>query len=188
MDIFSGLTWNVRGCNNIKNRRNIKSHIRNNNVNLLCLQETKCSTWDNSKKNSIWDANSHGWIEVPPIGLSGGLLITWDLDLYQHISHSISNNWIVFKGHIKNTETTFIIINVYAPQAAMSKASLWEKLSGVLNSSIDLPICLMGDFNSVTEEADRENCLHSDIDTNIFNSFIENNDLVIIKTIEPRFT
>lgn len=97
MDAFSGLTWNVRGCNNISTRRNIKARLGAKNINFLCLQETKCNTWDNSKKNSLWDMNSHGWIESPARGQSGGLLTTWNSQYYTHINHTINNNWILFK-------------------------------------------------------------------------------------------
>lgn len=176
------MTWNVRGCNNIKNRRNIKAHITKQNVNFLCLQETKCSSWDLSMRNSLWDRNTHGWIEVPATGLSGGLLITWDMKQYNHISHSTGNNWIALKSCTTITHIAFIIINVYAPQTTAQKTLLWEQLSAILHSNIDTPVCLMGDFNSVITAEVRANCLHSILDTNTFISFINKNNLTYIKT------
>ena len=35
------LSWNVRGANDINKRRIIKSVVRNQKVDLLCIQETK---------------------------------------------------------------------------------------------------------------------------------------------------
>ena len=35
------LTWNVRGANNCDKRKVIKALIKNNRVDLVCLQETK---------------------------------------------------------------------------------------------------------------------------------------------------
>ncbi|KAK1385275.1 hypothetical protein POM88_023010 [Heracleum sosnowskyi] len=46
----------------------------------------------------------------------------------------------------------------------------------------------MGDFNSVREESDRINCLHSDSDSEVFNDFINNNGMIHIKIQSPHYT
>lgn len=182
MDIISGLSWNIRGCNNITSRRNIKAHIRANHINLLCLQETKCISWGSVYKNSLWDSHTHGWLEAPAQGLSGGLLTSWDAQQFRLLSHIINKNWILFKGCTVNTNITFIIINIYAPQSSTNKELLWEQISSLLTTHSDTPICLMGDFNSVLGDDDRVNYQHSTLDTNIFKSFVNNNELIQIKT------
>lgn len=115
MELFSGLSWNVRGCNNITNRRNVKSHVQHSKVNFLCLQETKCNRWVEAMINSIWDANTHMWLEAPANGQSGGILTSWDTKHFQISNHTITNSWILFVGTTTMTNTKFACINVYAP-------------------------------------------------------------------------
>lgn len=86
MDLLSGLTWNVRGRNNIITRRNIKSLIKDNNINFLCLQETKFQAWDRAKKMLIWDVDTHDWLSAPANDHSGDLLTTWDDNAFTHIN------------------------------------------------------------------------------------------------------
>lgn len=43
----------------------------------------RCSECTDSRKNSVWDSNAHGWHDVPSQGLCGVLLPSWDL----HVSH-----------------------------------------------------------------------------------------------------
>lgn len=188
MNLFSGLSWNVRGCNKLTNRKNVKSHTQNLKVNFLCLQETKCLGWIDGTINSIWDANIHNWLEAPSCGHSGGLLTSWDARVYHLNSHIITNNWILFRGHTINTNVHFICINVYAPQSISDKSVIWDQLSNILNAYEDIATVLMGDFNSAREGTDRENCLHCNVDAQLFNDFINNNGLINIKTQVPHFT
>lgn len=136
----------------------------------------------------IWDDQSHGWLDSPAIGKSGGLLTTWDKQYYNHQSHTITKNWILFRGTTISTNMEFICINIYAPQEISEKAYIWEQLGSYIKAHEDIPICKMGDFNSVRNTEDREGCIHSTLDSNIFNSFILDNGLVNIETQIPHFT
>ena len=47
------LSWNVRGVNDPDKRRVIKSFLRSNSVDLVCLQETKVQQMNNVMARSI---------------------------------------------------------------------------------------------------------------------------------------
>lgn len=116
MDKISVLSWNVRGARDATHRQNVKKLISTSNPTVLCLQETKCVSWSYSMKSSIWSVKDHGWIETPAIGLSGGLLVFWDLALIDYQSHVVNRNFILFTGKLVNSGTTFSYFNVYAPR------------------------------------------------------------------------
>lgn len=185
MQYYKGMTWNVRGCNNVTNRRNIKTHLVENKINFLCLQETKCTSWDTRKRNSLWDEHRHGWSEAPATSLSGGLLTTWNYQYFTYLNHIITKNWILFKESTINTDQQFVCINIYAPQVTEDKEHIWQQLSPYIMTHEDIPLCIMSDFNSVRQEEDRVNYTHSRLDTDVFNSFITNNGLYTIKTQTP---
>lgn len=188
MEHFSGLTWNVRGCNKITNRRNVKSHILQSNINFLCLQETKCKSWDIGMLNSLWNANTHKCIQAPSSGQSGGILTSWDTRNFQLIHHVITPNWILYKGITTNTHKQFICINVYAPQDPVAKSVIWDQFNNILTSNDDTPVCIMRDFNSAREDSDRINYQHNSVDSQVFNDFINNSDLIHIETQSPHYT
>ena len=47
------ISWNVRGVNDPDKRRVIKSFLRSNSVDLVCLQETKVQQMNNVMARSI---------------------------------------------------------------------------------------------------------------------------------------
>lgn len=114
--------------------------------------------------------------------------MSWDTGRFQHLNHIITRHWILFKGFTNNSDQTFICINVYGPQETIEKFLVWEQLGATLTANTDIPTCIMGDFNSIREKADRVNYIHSDLDAEVFNDFINNNGLINIKTQSPHYT
>lgn len=146
------------------------------------MQESKYKLWDTTKKNSIWDESTHGWLDAPSNGSSGGILTSWDKQYFTYTSHTSTNNWLLFQGTTVHTSTPFICINVYAPQSTMEKYAMWDQLSNTLNSNSDIATIIMGDFSSVRGPNDRLNCAHSNLDFSTFNDFILNNGLIDLPT------
>lgn len=66
------LSWNVRGVGNMVSKGNLNIMVKKRRINILCIQETKCSSWNDTLKKSIWDLNSHDWVVQNSKGLSGG--------------------------------------------------------------------------------------------------------------------
>ena len=50
---FKILSWNVRGVNDSDKRRVIKSFLRSNRVDLVCLQQTKVQQMNNVMARSL---------------------------------------------------------------------------------------------------------------------------------------
>ena len=55
------LSWNVRGVNDPEKRRVIKSFLRSNRADLVCLQETKVQQMNNVMTRSIWVGRFLNW-------------------------------------------------------------------------------------------------------------------------------
>ena len=69
------LSWNVRGANDSSKRKVIKTFIRNQRVDLLCIQETKVQCMMDSIARSIGSGRFLGWKAVNAEGASGGIFI-----------------------------------------------------------------------------------------------------------------
>ena len=72
------LSWNVRGANDSSKKKVIKTFIRNQRVDLICIQETKIQAMSDSIARSIGSGRFLDWKAVNAKGASGGILICWD--------------------------------------------------------------------------------------------------------------
>ncbi|RVW43663.1 hypothetical protein CK203_080464 [Vitis vinifera] len=72
------LSWNVRGANDSSKRKVIKTFIRNQRVDLICIQETKMQLMTDSIARSLGSGRFLDWKAVNAEGASGGIFICWD--------------------------------------------------------------------------------------------------------------
>ena len=69
------LSWNVRGANNPEKRKVIKQFIRDQRVDLVCLQETKVQNMNLKLARSLGAGRFSEWIVVDASGSAGGILL-----------------------------------------------------------------------------------------------------------------
>ncbi|KAL6312516.1 hypothetical protein AAG906_033361 [Vitis piasezkii] len=72
------LSWNVRGANDINKRRIIKSVVRKQKVDLLCIQETKIQLMTEGVVKNLGVGRFLDWRALEAVGAAGGVLICWD--------------------------------------------------------------------------------------------------------------
>ena len=72
------LSWNVRGANHSSKRKIIKTFIRNQKVDLLCIQETKIQPMSEGVVRSLGSGRFLDWRSLDAEGAAGGILIYWD--------------------------------------------------------------------------------------------------------------
>ena len=66
------LSWNVRGVNDPDKRRVIKSFLKSNRVDLVCLQETKVQQMNNVTAHSLGVGRFLNWRALNTEGSTGG--------------------------------------------------------------------------------------------------------------------
>ena len=69
------LSWNVRGVNNPEKRKVIKQFIRDQRVDLVCLQETKVQNMNLRMTRSLGAGRFSDWVSVDASGFAGGILL-----------------------------------------------------------------------------------------------------------------
>lgn len=77
------LSWNVRGLNDARKRRIVKRFIKNENPEIICLQETKLSNIDNSILKEIVGPKYQDYEVIDARGTAGGVLLTWQTNKFQ---------------------------------------------------------------------------------------------------------
>ena len=66
------MSWNVRGANDVNKRRIIKSVVRKQKVDLMCIQETKIQLMTDGVGRFL------EWRTIEAAGAAGGVLVCLD--------------------------------------------------------------------------------------------------------------
>lgn len=188
MKTISLISWNVRGVCNKVSRRLVKEAILEHKTNVVYLQETKCSSWNALSIRKLCGNQDFDWVEVPAKGLSGGLLCMWNTIVYKMISVEKDDNWVWCKFQSLVDDKMFSVVNVYSAQDMESKKNLWIKLASISSSLQNERLCFIGDFNSIRDESERKNCSYRRGDTEGFNKFIDNSNLLELALVNSEYT
>ena len=124
------VSLNVRGLGGSINRKYIRDLISKEQVDMICLQETKCS--EISKENGflLWGSNNIGWIEVGASNNAGGIITMSRNSRFQLVNYFRGNNFSTTEGVWKGGGVVQImIVNVYSPNSLREKKILWEEIS-----------------------------------------------------------
>ena len=91
---------------------------------------------------------------VLPINHSGGLAVLWNSGII-HASVLIKEQRAIHMlVHDTENAKNSVISGIYAPAQEREKNSFWTNLSN-LNNIIDVPWCLLGDFNELSKPSDK---------------------------------
>ena len=78
---------------------------------------------------------------------------------------------------------------MYMPRKKSTpKQELWSDISSFLSNMSNLPTVIIGDFNVVLSDLEREHCVYNHRDTDALLSFMQENDLTDIPLSNGRFT
>ena len=70
-------TWNIRGLGSKRKQRNLSSRIKEEKLDMVFIQETKCSMDKIGEIQSKWLRN-YEYLEVKEDNSAGGILTLWD--------------------------------------------------------------------------------------------------------------
>lgn len=144
------ITWNCRGANNNKFRRNCKEIMTSYKPDMICLLETKASFRLPPRFFARMGFSEN--FQVPSAGLAGGIWLFWNPNL---ISIQIINSesqliHCFLSQESKSLHATF----AYVQPHAHKKEEFWQQ-AVQLSQNIRGPWILMGDFNDIAYETER---------------------------------
>ena len=109
MVLMKILTWNIRGVGRQEKRgkiRKIRKILKERNVNLALLQETKRVAISDKEVKALWEGKKIKYMAVDSEGLVGGLFCIWDPKVFQIHDCFSNNRFILLLG------TLFNLLNV----------------------------------------------------------------------------
>ncbi|GJU10052.1 RNA-directed DNA polymerase, eukaryota [Tanacetum coccineum] len=152
------------------------------------IKETKMENISAMDVKFLWGNSNFDYIFSEAIDNSGGILCTWDPNVFQNRAHIISSiNFIALCGIWFPFIRRDLMISVYAPQTVSNKRVLWTYLTSLINRWNGESI-VMGDFNEVRRMEERWGSTFNVNGARAFNNFISNSGLVDLQLEGYTFT
>ncbi|RVX14593.1 hypothetical protein CK203_012099 [Vitis vinifera] len=140
------LSWNVRGANDSSKRKVIKTFIRNQRVDVICIQETKIQAMSDNIARSIGSGRFLEWKAVNAEEASGEILIYWDKRSLEILDWE--EGQFTLSCRFRNVENgaIWIFTGVYGLFSKVEREALWDEL-GAIRGLWEDPWCIGRDFN-----------------------------------------
>ena len=171
------LSLNIRGVGGAVKRNYVRDLISREQVDMVCLQETKCSHFSREKVCLLWGTNEVEWVENKVVNSAGRVITMWSNRAFQLSSFVNGRNFSVLEGVWKRSIGTHVtIVNIYCSGSLREKKETWNEISGFREGQLSKAWCIIGDFNSIRRQEERKSVVSSsDYSREIkgFNDFIE---------------
>ncbi|KAI0524550.1 hypothetical protein KFK09_003924 [Dendrobium nobile] len=178
--------WNCRGARERRASLYLKEIVKENGILFMGLLETKVTLFNRNDVDMLigtsWD-----FFQVPSIGKSCGILITWKTDLASFNVFESSNQFVIGEIDLKN-KGRWRMATIYGSLDAYERRILWEKLK--LYTSNDIALVIGGDFNCILNKEDKKGgrrFVYS-MGAKEMDSFLIYNDVHEVRSIGPKFT
>ncbi|XP_068498242.1 uncharacterized protein [Phaseolus vulgaris] len=186
------ISLNIRGVGGALKRNYIRDLINREQVDMVCLQETKCSEFSREKVCLLWGTNEVEWVENKALNNAGGVLTMWSNKSFQLSKFVNGRNYTVVEGFWKRENGAHVtIVNIYSSGSLREKKELWNEVGGFRQGQLSKAWCIIGDFNSIRRQEERKSVMsNSNYSREIkgFNDFIESSKLVDIPLVGRKYT
>ena len=149
---------------------------------MICIQETKKEAIDKSLCQALWGNADVTWEMQPANNSVGGILCMWSETEFRLQNKVIGNGFIFLEGEWIKEAQQVSIVTIYSPCDIHIKIILWSNLRQLKDSSQEGLWCVLGDFTSIRDPAERfGTCERISGDNNIkqFNDWID--DLEVLE-------
>eukprot|EP00253_Pinus_taeda_P026820 PITA_26820 len=182
------ISWNARGLNDQAKQRVLKRKFQKFNLEIMFIQETKCSISSMAKINKKIGRNIN-YLEVESQGREGSLATLWDTRDIQVIYVEANKQFIAVEAQTTGNSESFLCVNVYGPQRTEEKISFLNSLNKLIARYPRSKCIIGGDFNMITTLLEKKGGIRKlNKDAEVFTSFINDVKLVDILPKSGNFT
>lgn len=117
----------------------IRNLVQKENVDFICIQETKLESIDFSLCKILWGGEEVGWMFKESIGSPGGLLCMWNKAVLSMEVCYQGRGFICVKGRWGDQRIPCSIFNIYGPCDPYGRRCMWEELRILRQSNNNIP-------------------------------------------------
>ena len=177
--ILKVLTLNVRGLHDSLKRRKTFEWLKDQNAQIIFLQETFCTKDLEPYLRAAWKGGSYHSISNSSHSKGVAILFSEHLE-YQILNKHSSNDGRKLLLNVKINEENYSIVCIYAPNGIKERSDFFKNLNRWINryaiNTDNLIVC--GDMNCCLGDLDRRPATHiNDASRKHMNNFMTSNDL-----------
>lgn len=124
-------------------------------------------------------------LNVAPYG--GGMAAIWDTGSFRLRNKHIGDTWMLLEGCLKYSKFECCVGFIYCPNDRVKRVALFDTLKHIM-ATINKPVLLMGDFNTILHPCERVGLFRCNLSTREFAEWIQDLCLIDIPLHEIRFT
>ncbi|GKB54846.1 RNA-directed DNA polymerase, eukaryota [Tanacetum coccineum] len=127
----------------------IHSLIKDECLDIIGIQETKCGVVDDMWVEDIWGGRGFRFTQLAANENLGGIILIWDTRSFTYRGGMGDERFAMVKGDWKGKGQDVYLACVYGPHMSRQKTSLWERLIREEKGAW----CIFGDLNVVRDVA-----------------------------------
>ena len=147
-------TWNVRGFGDVKKKCMVRKIIREEQLDLIGLTETKHQEINSWEMKQCWGNQEIDWVHVTARQGSGGLILAWRQSYFSRSNSFALPRWVCVIGEFLENNVQGAVCLIYAPTEHHERLTVWDQIRAI-KSRFGIPWILMGDFNEVLKPEER---------------------------------
>lgn len=125
------LSWNVRGLGGVEKRRYVKECLWKYHLDMVIFQETKKDKIVPLLIRSLVGQNSFEWIDIPVVGVAGGMLMIWNPAVVRKVEDLKGEFSIAVRFVEISSGFDWMFSGVYGSCSPYSRNRFWEELSDI---------------------------------------------------------
>ncbi|KAK1308285.1 hypothetical protein QJS10_CPA09g00724 [Acorus calamus] len=181
------LSWNIRGLHDLDKQRALADVIKEQRVEVCCIQETKFEVLETSVLRAVGGDRLSEMVVKNAVGSSGGLLTVWDGVHWEAVDSKVGTFSVSVLLRCKSSGWSWICSNVYGPADGSGREILWAELSEA-KATWQAPWCLLGDFNITRFVEDRNRVGSISAPMRLFSEWIAEEALLDVPLANQSFT
>lgn len=175
MDPSKILIWNVRGLNSSGRQNSVRTEVDSTHSDIVCFQENKMMAVTRRVILSALGPDFSDFIDVPSAGASGGILVAWRRHIAVTGAKRVDNHSVTLQFSSDGGQPWWLTC-VYGPQGNEEKIQFLQELRNI-RANCHGPWVLVGDFNLIYKDEDKNNANYNRALMGRFRRFI--NDLAL---------
>ena len=149
------ISYNIRGLGRGVKWAAIRRMVRQEHVDMICIQETKRESVDKLLCQSLWGDVGVSWELQPANNTAGGILCLWSEQTFKLQTKVVGSGFIFLRGEWVKEAQQISVLSIYSPCEIQSKRLLWDQIKQLKQSFLGDLWCILGDFNSIRDINER---------------------------------
>ena len=149
------ISYNVRGLGRGVKWGAIRRLVKQEDVDMICLKETKKEMVDKTMCQALWGHVEVSWEVLPALNSAGGILCLWSDKSFRMQRKIIGSDFILMVGEWVQEAQLVTLVTIYSPCDIHNKRILWDTVKQLRHSMDGGLWCILGDFNSIRSSDER---------------------------------